>query len=153
LALGASVHEERPGYMSVVTARAKDYAKKHGAYLAPLGFDTEDNVDFLARMMRKAVTDEPKEVWAAVGTGVVLRALMRAFPKAAAYGVVVGKMPCTGGFLNPYEKARMFQAPEKFFEPATVLPPFPSCPHYDAKVWRFILSHAAKGALFWNVSA
>ncbi len=153
LALGAAVYEERPGYMSVVVARAKDYARVTGAYLSPLGFDTPDNIDFLAKMIKGSVKTPPKEVWAAVGTGVILRSLQRAFPRAASNGVVVGKPPTTDGLFNPYGNARFFSAPEKFFDGAAVPPPFPSCPHYDAKAWRFIQKYAAPSALFWNVSA
>ena len=39
-----------------------------------------------------------------------------------------------------------------FSQDAKVLPPFPSCSNYDAKIWEFVLAHAADGAVIWNVA-
>src|SRR5690554_4982617 len=37
--LGAKVYQVRPGYLSVVQKRARDYCRDTGAYLAPFGVD------------------------------------------------------------------------------------------------------------------
>ena len=46
--LGAKVVPVRPGYLSVVQARAKDYAKTSGARLVPFGVDLPEAITRLA---------------------------------------------------------------------------------------------------------
>ncbi len=47
--------------------------------------------------------------------------------------------------------ATLHVAPEKFWERALVLPPYPSVSTYDAKVWQFVLEHGNDGDYVWNV--
>lgn len=143
---GALVTECRPGYLAVVTARAKAYCDLVGARFLPLGFDTPE-VLAEARSVLGVLADlDPPEVWVTAGTGLLSRALQGVFPGAVHYAVAIGREPDVAG-------ARLYRAPEPFVAPARRPPPFASCVTYDAKAWRFVSAHAAPGALFWNVAA
>jgi len=142
---GARICEVSPGYMTVVRARAKQYCLETGAVLLPFGLDDESFIRALADVAR-GLPVKPSEVWCATGSGVLIRALQLAWPEAQFHGVRVGAEPDAGS-------ATIYQAREKFDNPAKTRPPFPSCVNYDAKVWQIMKAHAKPGALFWNVAA
>ena len=144
-AAGARIVQVPVGYMSVVTARAQAYCAVSGATLLPFGFDTPVFIDALAAVAAD-LPIKPTEVWSVAGSGVLTRALQRAWPRASFFAVRIGAHPNAGA-------AQVFQAPEQFQQDARTPPPFPSCSNYDAKAWRFLQVHAAPGALFWNVAA
>ena len=86
-------------------------------------------------------------MWSVAGSGVLTRALQRAWPRARFVAVVVGREGCDTG------RARRIVHPLPFERAAKVRPPFPSAPGYDAKAWEYIRAEAGPGALFWNVGA
>jgi hypothetical protein len=145
IAAGARIVEVDAGYLTVVRARARDYCAVSGATLLPFGLDTPVFLDALAALARR-LPITPREVWTVAGSGVLTRALQRAWPTAAFTAVRIGAVPNVG-------RARLVTAPEPFERDAAVPPPFPSCGNYDAKAWRFIQAQASPGALFWNVAA
>jgi hypothetical protein len=141
---GANVFQVECGYMSVVRARAKLYCQDNPrAKLLPFGLDDPLFIAALAGVAA-TIAKQPSEVWCAAGSGVLARALGKAWPDARINAVMVGATPDVG-------RARLFAAPEKFEQDARRKPPFPSCSNYDAKVWRFVKQHAEPGALFWNL--
>lgn len=142
---GARVLQVPVGYMTVVRARARAYAEAMGAELLPFGLDTPAFGEALAAIARSLPLD-PAEVWSVAGSGVLSRALQKAWPMARFYAVRIGARPNAG-------RAEIITAPEKFEQSAKRPPPFPSCTNYDAKAWRFIRERATPGALFWNVAA
>ncbi len=142
---GAKIVMVPTGYLSNVTAKARDYAAASGAHLLPFGFDTPVFLSALADVAR-SLPLRPAEVWAVAGSGTLSRALQLAWPSAQFHAVQVGKEPDAGA-------ARVYVAPERFEDDARERPPFPSCSNYDAKAWRFVRRHASPGALFWNVAA
>lgn len=142
---GAKVVQVPYGYLSNVQAKARLYAAHVGAYLIPFGLDDP--------RFARAIADEalsmkiaPPEVWCAAGSGTLIRALQVAWPRARFFAVRVGAEPKVG-------IAEVLRAPEKYERGADFPPPFPSCPEYDAKVWRFASSMACDGALLWNVGS
>lgn len=144
--LGADIHEVRPGYMSVVRSRGREYAATHeSALLAPLGFDSEEVLETLAAAAR-FVPYKPDEVWCAAGSGVLTRALQRAWPQARHCAVQVG-MECDVG------AAQTYVSPYKFERPYRGDTEFPSERHFDAKAWDVCKRCRTQGAkvLFWNV--
>lgn len=143
--LGAKIIEVEPGYLTVVKARAREYSFMNGAVLLPFGLDTPAFIEALADVAR-AMPVVPTEVWSIVGSGVLIRALQLAWPKARFFGVRVGVTPNAG-------KAEVFMAPEVYHKDAWFPPPFPSCSNYDAKLWNFVKHHATPGALVWNVAS
>jgi hypothetical protein len=144
LAAGAKVIQVPHGYLSNVQAKARAYCDAMGARLLPFGLDCEE---FLAGMAAAArgLGLNPPEVWCTAGSGVLTRAMQRAWPEAVHHAVAVGRKPDVG-------RAIMHEAPEAFAANAKEPPPFPSCGNYDAKAWRFF-REAPPGALFWNVAA
>lgn len=146
--LGAKVIPVRPGYLSVVQARARDYAKASGARLIPFGVDLPEAVATLAAAAR-ATNLDPDEVWCAAGSGVLARALAQAWPRARRHAVQVGRR------LDPKEvaNATIHVYPRPFSDAAKALPPFPSDPHYDAKAWETLTARKGPGrVVFWNVA-
>ena len=136
----------RPGYLTVVQKRAKDYAADVGARFFPLGFAAPDVEDAAVRALAPAAAQLGafEQVWCVAGSGFLSRVLQRLWPDSEHIAVRIGMTPNVGN-------ATLLTAPEAFKNPAQRPPPFPSCQHYDAKAWRFIASRAAPGALFWNV--
>lgn len=144
-AAGARIVSVAPGYLNVVRARARAYCAVSGARLLPFGLDDPVFIEALADVAR-GMAIEPEEVWSVAGSGVLTRALQRAWPAAAFHAVQIGAAPQLGA-------ARRWLAPEAFEQPARRPPPFPSCANYDAKAWAFVQASARPGAVFWNVAA
>lgn len=146
--LGAEVVPVRPGYLSVVQARAKDYAKASGARLMPFGVDLPEAITRLADAALATGLDA-QEIWCAAGSGVLARALALAWPRARRHVVQVGRE------LQPKDVAgaTIHVYPRLFADVAKVLPPFPSDPHYDAKAWETMTARKGPGrVVFWNVA-
>jgi hypothetical protein len=147
--LGADIHEIRPGYLTQVQAAARAFVQQtEGARLLPFGLDDERFVEALAvvaRSVARRLFVQPPQVWSVAGSGVLTRALQRAWPEAEFHAVQIGHAPSVG-------RAILHRAPERFEDDAKLPPPFPSCSNYDAKAWRFIAEHAAPDSLFWNVA-
>lgn len=146
--LGANIVEVSPGYLGVVQSRARGYALRNGALLAPFGLDLPGAIGAIAEAAR-ATGEEPDEVWCAAGSGVLMRALAAAWPRARRVAVQVGKR------LKPADVAgaEIVVHPLPFGRGCRASVPFPADPHYDAKAWE--LCRARRGAgrvLFWNVA-
>lgn len=151
-AAGAEVVSVRPGYLTVVRAHARRLAAERDAQLIPFGLDAPQ-VHLALRDVAAAVfaglRELPTELWSVAGSGVLSRALQAALPQVPAFAVRIGRELRAG----EAGRARLLDAPERFSQDAKLPPPFPSCPNYDAKAWRFLTEHAQPGALFWNVAA
>jgi hypothetical protein len=146
--LGAKVVAVRPGYLSVVQARAKDYAKASGARLVPFGVDLAEAITRLAEAAL-ATGLNPDEVWCAAGSGVLARALAKAWPRARRHVVQVGR----GLEAKDVANASIHIYPRPFSDVARTVPPFPSDPHYDAKAWETMTARKGPGrVVFWNVA-
>lgn len=144
--LGATIEEVKAGRLNVIQSRARKHCEATGAYQVPFGMDDEMFVSAIAEIASELPGPAPTEVWCVAGSGVLTRALQRAFPDAAHHAVQIGREPKVGG-------ATLWKAPEQFEEDALDPPPFPSCSNYDAKAWQFMREHASPGALFWNLGA
>jgi hypothetical protein len=143
---GALIMQVPMGFLSNVTARAREYAERTpSAALLPFGLDDERMIEGIADVAR-CLPVQPHEVWSITSSGVLTRGLQIAWPCATFYGVRVGAEPNAGRCTTVYV------APERFEQNAKILPPFPSSINYDAKAWRFIKEHATPGSLFWNVA-
>lgn len=151
--LGAQVIEVRPGYLSVVQARAREYVEQTpGALLAPFGLDRPEILAHLTAVAQEVAARpdvQPSEIWSVAGSGTLSRALQAAWPDLPVHAVQIGRR------LSPQQvgRARHLVAPERFGQPAWGQPPYPSNVNYDAKAWRFLKAEAKPGALFWNVAA
>lgn len=144
-AAGAKVVLVQHGYLTVVQARAREYAREVGADLIPFGCEDIRCMRAIAEAAQSLAV--PAEVWTVAGSGVLTRSLQMAWPLARFFAVVVGKKDCDTG------RAARIICPLAFEAAARRLPPFPSAINYDAKAWQYVKARAAPGALFWNVGA
>ena len=140
--LGAKVVPVRPGYLSVVQARAKNDAKASGARLVPFGVNLPEAITRLADAAL-ATGFDPDEVWCAAGSGVLARALAQAWPRARHHVVQVGRELAT----NEVASAEIHVYPRPFSDVAKAPPPFPSDPHYDAKAWETMTARKGPGRI------
>lgn len=146
---GAKIYQVSPGYLTVVSARAKAYVEATGAMLAPFGVDLPETIETIAKAARRTGL-EPDEVWCAAGSGTLSRGLAMAWPNARRHVVQVGRT------LAPQDVAgaTIHIAPQKFEQGCKGKTPFPSDPHYDAKAWQICKARRGAGlVLFWNVTA
>jgi len=146
--LGATVVQVKPGYLSVVQARAKAYCKFSGARLVPFGVDLPEAIAIIAEAA-KSIEEEPDEVWCAAGSGVLARGLAKAWPNAKRHVVQVGRqltsLDVAGAIIHVY--------PQPFSTECPLSTPFPADHHYDAKAWQVAVKNSGPGkVLFWNVT-
>lgn len=116
--LGARVMEVPMGYLSNVTAKARDYCQGTGAMLLPFGLDDPRMIAELADVAR-ALGIAPHEVWSIASSGVLTRALQLAWPDARFFGVQVGHCP-------PISKATIITCDEPFERDARSRRHFPA---------------------------
>lgn len=130
-----------------VARYAEEYAQKNNAKFFPIGLDYPEFEDELVQVVTSAKLDSAPEIWCIGGSGTLARALQRAYPDIPVYAVSVGTS-------NAHFEgvAKVYEAPERLKEEAQVTPPYQSSLNYDAKVWRFVLENAQKGAYVWNVA-
>jgi hypothetical protein len=146
--LGAKVMQVSPGYLSTVQARAREYAQLIGARLAPFGVDLPEATEAIVGAAR-AIGIEPDEVWCASGSGVLVRGLATAWPRARRHAVQVGRKLSAGEVAG----ATIHVYPEPFGREGRSRAPFPSDLHYDAKAWELCAARKGPGrVLFWNVT-
>ena len=137
-----------PGYLSVVHARAREYCARTGARLVPFGVDMPEAIETIAAAGR-ATGLEPDEVWCSAGSGVLARALAKAWPNARRRVVQVGRELSS----QDVSGAEIFVHPLTFGSEAKSRAPFPSDLHYDAKAWEICTARKGPGrVLFWNVT-
>lgn len=122
---------------------AKKWSQDNNAFFIPLGLKHK----YVTAMIIKTALQikEPESFWTAFSTGVLNRALQIAWPNAIANGVAVSRN------IQEGEKGRanIISHYRKFTQNSLILPPFPSAPNYDAKVWEY----TKPGDLFWNVAS
>lgn len=148
---GADMKFRRIAAMPNLNKIAKDWAEENNAFFIPLGLRHE----LVTAAAVKVAYDlaqthgEPKEVWSAISTGVLQRALQIAWPNADFNAVAVARN-IKDGELG---RAKVWSHPKEFSQNVAPQfePPFPSALNYDAKAWEFMLKHGNEGAWFWNV--
>jgi len=153
--LGATIVDVQPdnGYptTSVLANKARNYSdKEQGRRLVELGLDDVDFIQALSEGISSASTDiNPKRIWVAGGSGVLSRALSKAFPNAQICIVQVGRKiyPEVLAGINH----KLYISPEPFRRHAEIPPPYKSLRHYDAKVWRFVSKYGEDDDYIWNV--
>ncbi len=136
--LGAQVVLKPP---MPITALYEDMCAQADGYVFPPGFDT---ADFHAAMVETLKTFDAapySEIWTCAVSGTFAKAMKAAFPDTPVR--IVSVVKSTRGD---------YQAPEKYHQPARHSPPYPSCPHTDAKIWQFAKQYAQKDALIWNIA-
>lgn len=91
----------------------------------------------------------PQEMWCAVSTGTMIRALQIAYPNCHFFGIAVARNIKDGeigqAIVESYHRS--------FYEPADVKPLIETTMTYDAKAYEIFLQHASPGAFFLNVGS
>jgi len=148
---GAEMKFHRIAAMPNLNKIAADWARDNNAFFIPLGLRHE----LVTAAAVKVAYDlaqthgEPKEVWSAISTGVLQRALQIAWPNANFNAVAVARN-IKDGELG---RAKVWSHPKEFSQNVSpeFEPPFPSALNYDAKAWEFMIKNGNPGAWFWNV--
>ena len=140
------------GFLSVLRARAKEYAEGHPKTMF---LEAGAKSVWAEEEIAKAARDVEQqygpfdEVWCAAGSGTLARGLQRGFQDSRTkfYAVEVA-MP-----VDDLGKATVIRHEKKLSQPLKKNPaPFPSDPHYDGKAWEICQSRKGRGKiLFWNV--
>lgn len=161
--LGGNVIGVYPGYMTVRTARAREYTDKRNraragsTKLFELGVDDPEFEKALLKELKMAIPKgfrKPKRVWVAVGSGLLMRVLGKLWPDAKLIGVQMGmRQPITDILDAQRAKNAKIYVEEnyKFEKPTKDLPPYPAMASYDAKLWNWIKRYGQEGDLVWNV--
>jgi hypothetical protein len=136
---------ERIAAMPNLNKKAAEWASKNDAFFVPLGLKHELATAGIVHAASKV--DPPDEVYVAISTGVLSRALQIAWPKAKFTCVAVARN-LKDGELG---RAEVISEPADFHTEEKELPPFPTVKTYDAKVWKYIPKNSGRNVLMWNV--
>lgn len=144
---GATPIFHRIAAMPNLNKIAREWSESNGAYFIPLGLRHE--LATAAIVHTAYQIPEPDEVYVAISTGVLTRALQIAWPNAKFTSVAVARN-LKAGEAGP---ATVISHPYEFTksEDKDKLPPFPCVETYDGKVWRYIPKNTGKNILMWNV--
>jgi len=142
---GATPIFERIAAMPILNMKAKEWADKNNAFFVPLGLKHELATAGIVHAASKI--PEPEEVYVAISTGVLSRALQIAWPNAKFTCVAVARNLKQGEL----GRAQVISEPLEFAQEETELPPFPAIKTYDAKVWKYIPKNSGRNVLMWNV--
>lgn len=126
---------------------AKKWADENDGFFVPLGLKHE--LVTAAIIKTASAIPAPDEVYVAISTGVLSRALQIAWPKAKFHCVAVARNLKAGelGRAEVISEALPFTSSEKPHN----MPPFPAISTYDGKVWKYIPKNSGKNILMWNV--
>lgn len=151
LDMGGTIHWVDNGMLTVTKARAKRYYEQDPSSrrMLPLGLEHPTVLASIVKVAR-SLPITPTEIWTVASSGTLNRGLQLAFPDIPAYAVEVGHK------MSDYEKGRAITMRSSYAYDQKVeverMPPYPSEPYYDAKVWDFVSTNGKKGALIWNVA-
>lgn len=141
--------------MPVLNQYAKKWAEENNAQYLPFGLTGNAMVTAglvnMANNVTKIIGHEPTEIWCAVSTGTMVRALQIGWPDAQAHGVAVARNIHKGEIGD----AKVVSATMPFLKPHPIAEemPFPSTAAYDAKAWEGFVKNSKPGAIFINVGA
>lgn len=151
LDMGGTIHWVDNGMLTVTKSRARKYYERDtvNRRVLPLGLEHPTVLASIVKVARNLPV-KPTEIWTVASSGTLNRGLQLAFPDVPAYAVEVGHK------MIDYEKGRAITMRSSYAYDQKVeesrMPPYPSEPYYDAKVWDFVVSNGKKGALIWNVA-
>lgn len=153
---GANLQFVRPGYMTVVQKRAKDYAAEAGALFLPLGFDLPAAAEPFGKHIAavRASVGDIAEVWCACGSGMLTRHLARGFPNSEIHAVAVGLASRHSAQDFP-ENVAIRPTHYRFEQESKQEPPLgvSMSPNYERKAYeQFLARGPGRPALFWNIA-
>ena len=147
---GAEAEFHRIAAMPNLNGLAQKWSMQNDdAFFVPLGLKHEKVTAGIVKVA--SAIEEPDEVYIAISTGVLSRALQIAWPRAKFHCVAVSRNLKAGelGRAEVISDTLAFTQPEN----KNNLPPFPCIDTYDGKVWKHIPKNTSRNILFWNVGA
>jgi hypothetical protein len=150
-ALGAKVLQVPHGYLNHVQKKAKDYCVRKNAQYLEFGANYALAIDKIAEVMGEITRQigEPEVIFCAVGSGTLLKGIIKGTNTAHIIGVQVGKE-----FNSTVpSRVRLLKYPKNFGAISKQKVSFPSCTNYDLKAWEYCLKHynPKQKTFFWNV--
>ena len=144
---GAKPIFKRIAAMPNLNKYAKEWADKNDGFFIPLGLKHE--LATAGIIHAASSIDPPDEVYVAISTGVLSRALQIAWPKAKFTCIAVARNLKAGELGRGEVISEPLAFPQE--EKEENLPPFPTIRTYDAKVWKYIPKNSGRNILMWNV--
>ena len=141
--------------MPVLNQYAKEWASKNNATFLPFGFSGNEMVTAGLVNMCKNITEQlghdPSQIWCAVSTGTMIRALQIGWPDAEPHGIAVARNIHKGEIGD----AKVVTATMPFLKPHPVAKdmPIPTTAAYDAKAWEGFRDNGAEKSIFINVGS
>jgi hypothetical protein len=141
--------------MPTLNIYAKRWAEENGAQFLPFGLTGNEMVTAglvnMAVRTASIIGHEPSEIWCAVSTGTMIRALQIGWPNAVPYGVAVARNIHKGEIGD----AIVETSNVPFLKPSPIAKemPVPSTAAYDAKAWGGFARRGKAGAIFINVGS
>jgi hypothetical protein len=120
---------------------ARNYAKENNGLLLPFGLDDPNFKGLLVEALRESIPQKIREermvLWTIVGSGLLLNVFYEVFPNAFIMGVRAGK-PI---YFDSIDPSRTFTITTRyrFTQVPDILPPYPTVPCYDGKIWEQFL--------------
>jgi hypothetical protein len=155
--LGSIYHWVPDGMLNVTKARAREYAQEDptNRVLLPIGLEHPTVIASIIKVAREQVNFIPDHVWSVGSSGTLNRGLQLAWPTAEIHVVSVGHNMSQRevGRAVMHRSAYAFDRKIKKEE----MPPYPSAPTYDAKVWQPMVNwykthERPTWVLVWNVA-
>jgi 1-aminocyclopropane-1-carboxylate deaminase/D-cysteine desulfhydrase-like pyridoxal-dependent ACC family enzyme len=139
--------------MPVLNKYAKEWADIHNAHFIPFGLTGEPTVTAGLVNMCNNISKQighPSEIYCAVSTGTMIRALQIGWPSAKAFGLAVARNIKDGEIGEANVKSATMPFLKKI---NTSHIPFPTTAAYDAKAWEMFDAHGKPGSIFINVGS
>lgn len=141
--------------MPMLNSYAKKWAEEHGAQYLPFGLAGVEMVTAglvnMCRNVTKTLGHEPSEIYCAVSTGTMVRALQIGWPKATPYGIAVARNIHKGEIGDAIVESATIPFLKR--TEAADRMPCPSTGAYDAKAWDLFDKQGAPGSIFINVGS
>lgn len=154
---GGNIREVPNSTLKELQNKAQQYAVEHNAFIMPFGFDSFEFRLELIERLNEALEGNTflnrsfeGTIWLVAGSATLLNVLYKIFPNAKFQVVQVGKKIWDDQM--DLSRTKLHIAPEKFYEDAKLLPPYPHASTYDAKLWRFVTKYGSDGDVIWNVA-
>lgn len=153
--LGGVLNETlKGGYLNVVQSKAKKFVSDNPTYqYIEFGGNYDFGIDIISQTMKQVIKKlgkEPDEIYCAVGSGTLVKGILKGTKNAKITGVIVGK-----DFNFQHERLNLIKYPKKFENISRCKVPFQCMPNYDLKAFEICLErlgeHHNNDVLFWNV--
>ena len=138
------------GYMSVLNRRAIDYNVEQKYQIVTFGADSNLAIERISQTMKEVFSMlryEPKNIYCSVGSGTLLKGILKGTTDATIHGIIVGK-----DFKIDNERVKLIKYPKTFNYESKLEIDFPSNKNYDRKALEFALTDNIDKSFFWNVN-